>query len=220
VPRNLDWVAAAAVPEVFITAHDALFSRAGLRPGETVLIHAAGSGVGLAGLQLAQATGALVIGTSRTVEKLARCREFGLDVAVVPGEDPTDMLPRVRNVTGGQGVNVILDLVGGAYFDANVRAAAQKGRLVLVSTSSGARAEIDLGTIMAKRLQITGTTLRGRSDEEKATAVRRFANGVVPLLARGIVRPVVDSVFPLDQVEAAHRRLESNQTFGKVILTI
>jgi NADPH:quinone reductase-like Zn-dependent oxidoreductase len=220
IPENLDRVGAAAVPEAFITAHDAMFTRANLRSGESVLIHAAGSGVGLAAVQLARAAGALVIGTSRTPDKLARARAYGLDVAILVEGDPVQMVPRVLDVTDGTGVNVILDLVGAGYFEANIKAAAQGGRLVLVSTSAGAKAEINLGAVMSKRLNIMGTVMRARSAEEKATASRLFAEQVVPMLARGIVRPVIDSVFPLDQVGEAHRRVESNETFGKVVLTL
>jgi NADPH2:quinone reductase len=220
VPDNLDWAEAASVPEAFITAHDALFTRAGLKSGESVLIHAAGSGVGLAAVQLASAAGALVIGSSRTADKLWRAREYGLDVAVIAKGDPASFVQRVWNVTGSRGVNVIMDLVGGAYFEANIKAIAPGGRLVLISTSSGAKAEINLGAVMSKRLEIIGTVLRARSAEEKATATRLFADEVVPLLVRGMVRPVIDSVFPLDQVADAHRLVESNETFGKVVLTL
>lgn len=220
IPVNLDWTAAAAVPEAFITAHDAMFTRAGLHSGESVLVHAVGSGVGLAATQLAHAAGALVIGTSRTVNKLSRAREYGLDVAIFTEDDPTEILPRVLKVTNGQGANVIVDLVGGNYFDTNIKALASKGRLVLISTTAGAVAAFSLAAVMSKRLSVLGTVLRGRSAEEKATATRLFAEQVVPLLARGVVRPVIDSVFPLDQVRAAHERMESNESFGKVVLTL
>jgi putative PIG3 family NAD(P)H quinone oxidoreductase len=220
VPSPLDWEAAAAVPEAFITAHDALFTQADLRIGESVLIHAAGSGVGLAAVQLARAAGAMVIGTSRTPDKLSRARALGLDVAVVPGDDLGDFVARVLKVTGAEGASVILDLVGAGYMEANLKAAAPKGRLVLVSTASGAKAGINLGTVMSKRLRIFGTVLRARSNEEKATATRLFAEQVGPLLARGIVRPIIDSIFTLDQVAEAHRRVESNETFGKVVLSV
>lgn len=220
IPEGLDLNSAAAIPEAFITAHDALFTRANLRTGEAVLIHAVASGVGLAAAQLAAAAGALVIGTSRTADKLGNAAEFGVDVPVWIESDPAQMLEPVMQATGGRGANVVIDLVGGKYFEANVSAAASLGRIVLISTSAGAKAEINLGAVMAKRLSIVGTVLRSRSPEEKATATRLFAEQVVPLLARGIVRPVIDSIFPLDQVAEAHRRVESNETFGKVVLTI
>lgn len=220
IPEGLDWTSAAAIPEAFITAHDAMFTRASLRSGETVLIHAVGSGVGLAAAQLARAAGALVIGTSRTADKLESAAELGVDVPVWVESDPAALVEPVRQATGGAGANVIVDLVGGKYFEANVLAAAPRGRIVLISTASGAKTEINLGAVMAKRLNIMGTVLRGRSAEEKATATRLFAEQVVPLLARGIVRPVIDSIFPIEHVAEAHRRVESNETFGKVVLTV
>jgi putative PIG3 family NAD(P)H quinone oxidoreductase len=220
IPEGLDWTSAAAVPEAFITAHDALFTRGDLRSGETVLIHAVGSGVGLAAVQLARAAGALVIGTSRTADKLGSAAEFGVDVPVWIESDPAQMIEPVMQATGNVGANVILDLVGGKYFEANVRAAAPKGRIVLLATASGAKAEINLGAVMSKRLSIVGTVMRARLAEEKATATRLFAAQVVPLLARGIVRPVIDSIYPLEHVAEAHRRVESNETLGKVVLTL
>lgn len=221
VPPNLSWEEAAAVPEVFITAHDALFSQARLGVGESVLIHAAGSGVGTAAAQLARAAGAHgVYGTARTPEKLERAREFGLDQGIAVGEDPDVFAAAAHGWTKGAGVNVILDLVGASYLSANLDALAERGRLMLVGTVGGGRAEFDFGVAMSKRLRITGTVLRARSAEEKARAVRRFAAQVSPLFERGVVRPVVDCVYPMDEVRAAHLRLESNETFGKVVLKI
>ncbi len=220
IPENLDWAEAAAVPEVFITAHDALFTQAQLEMGERVLIHAAGSGVGTAAVQLAHAAGAITYGTSRTAEKLERVREFGLDEAVTVGNEPARFAGAVREWTEGAGVQVILDLVGGPYFAANLDALAVKGRMLLVGTTGGSSATFDFGKALGKRLRITGTVLRARSHEEKAFATRRFAAHVVPLLARGLVRPVIDKVFPMSEVAAAHERLESNESFGKVLLMI
>ena len=220
VPGNLNWPEAAAVPEVFMTAHDALFTQCGVQMGERVLIHAAGSGVGTAAIQLVRAAGAVAYGTSRTAEKLERAKEFGLSESVVVNEDPSQFAESVKRWTGGAGVNVILDLVGGAYLKANLEALSLRGRLIFVGTTGGSRAEIDYSVAMGKRLRIMGTSLRTRSTEEKATATRLFAQHVVPLLANGEVRPVIDSVFRLDEVRAAHERLESNESFGKVVLTI
>ncbi len=220
IPSNLDWSGAAAVPEVFITAHDALFTQAGLRMGERVLVHAAGSGVGTAAVQLAHAAGAIVYGTSRTEEKLERVREFGLDESVSVGDDPAKFAEAIREWTGGEGVHVILDLVGGKYFESNLESLAIGGRMMLVGTTSGAQAQFDIGKAMGKRLRITGTVLRARSTEEKAEATRRFASQVVPLLSKGILRPVIDTVFPMSEVTAAYDRLESNESFGKVVLRI
>ncbi len=221
VPDNLSWTEAAAVPEVFITAHDALFTQARLGMGERVLIHAAGSGVGTAAIQLARAAGAgAVYGTARTQEKLERARGYGLDEAVAVGDEPEAFARAVRAWTNRAGVHVILDLVGGDYLTANLDALALRGRMMLVGTLGGSHAPLDFRAVMGKRLNIIGTVLRARSTEEKARAVRHFARHVVPLLARGHVRPVIDSIYPLGEVRAAHERLESNETFGKVVLEI
>jgi putative PIG3 family NAD(P)H quinone oxidoreductase len=220
IPSNLDWAEAAAVPEAFITAHDALFTQAHLEMGERVLVHAAGSGVGLAAIQLARAGGAIAYGTSRTAEKLERARGFGLDEGVAVGDDPAIFAEAVREWTKGSGVEVILDLVGGTYLAANLDSLAMKGRLMLVGTTGGQSAALPFGVVMGKRLQMTGTMLRARSVEEKASATRRFAAHVVPLLARGIVRPVIDKVYRMDEAREAHERMESNASFGKIVLKI
>lgn len=220
VPENLDWAEAASVPEAFITAHDALFTQAGLEMGERVLVHAAGSGVGLAAIQLAHAAGAIVYGTSRTPEKLERAREYGLSEVVAVGDDPSRTSEAVREWTEGAGVDVILDLVGAKYLAANLDALALRGRLLLVGTTAGASAPLDFGIVMRKRLKIIGTVLRSRSTEEKAAATRRFEKHVLPLLKRGLVRPVIDKIYNMEEVRAAHERLEANASFGKVVLII
>jgi len=220
VPQNLNWIDAAAIPEVFMTAHDALFTQCKLQMGETVLIHAAGSGVGTAASQLVKAAGAVAYGTSRTPEKLERAKQFGLADSIAVGNDPSSLADAVKKWTNNVGVNVILDLVGAAYLKPNLDALATLGRLIFVGTTSGAKAEIDYGIVMRKRLRVMGTSLRTRSIEEKATATRLFAQHVVPLLANGSVRPVIDSVFRIEEVREAHKRIESNESFGKVVLTI
>jgi putative PIG3 family NAD(P)H quinone oxidoreductase len=220
VPPNLDWSQAAAIPEVFMTAHDALFTQCGLQMGERVLIHAAGSGVGTAASQLVRAAGATAYGTSRTADKLERAKEFGLTESIVAGGDPMEFAEAVHEWTNGAGVEVVLDLVGAAYLKGNLRSLANKGRIIFVGTTSGAKAEIDYAIVMGKRLSIMGTSLRTRSLEEKATATRLFAQHVVPLLAGGAVQPVIDKVFMMEDVRAAHERIESNQSFGKVVLMI
>jgi NADPH:quinone reductase len=219
IPSNLDWAEAGAVPEGFITAHDALFTRAALRRGESVLVHAAGSGVGTAAIQLARAAGATVFGTSRTAEKLERAKEFGLNESIVVRE-PDDFLTACQSWTSGAGVNVIVDLVGAAYLEANLNSLATRGRMVLVGTTGGAKGMLDFGLMLRKRATIVGTVLRARSVEEKAEVTRLFAEEVVPLLANGTVRPVVDSVYPLEKVRDAHARMESNRSFGKIVLTL
>lgn len=220
VPANLEWAEAAAVPEVFMTAHDALFTQCGLTIAETVLIHAAGSGVGTAAIQLVRAAGAFAYGTSRTADKLENAKKFGLMESVVAGADPMDIVKAVKEWTNETGVDVVLDLVGAAYLHANLAALATKGRLIFVGTTSGSKAEIDYSIAMGKRLRIMGTSLRTRSLAEKATATRLFTEQVVPLLASGVVRPVIDKVFEMEEVRAAHQRIESNESFGKVVLLI
>jgi putative PIG3 family NAD(P)H quinone oxidoreductase len=220
IPANLSWEEAAAVPEAFITAHDALFTQGNLMMGERVIVHAAGSGVGLAALQLARATGAQTLGTARTGEKLERARAYGLDEACVVQGDPQAFAEAARAWTHDAGVELILDLVGAAYLAANLDALAPRGRLLLVGTMAGASASLDFRQVMGKRLRITGTVLRARSAEEKARATRLFAAHVSPLLARGALRPVIDSVFDLSDIRAAHERLESNETFGKIVLRV
>ena len=220
IPSNLDWAAAAAVPEVFMTAYDALFTQARLQPGETVLVHAAGSGVGTAAIQLIRASGARSFGTSRTPDKLERAKKYGLDGSLVVSGEPLSLVDPVKEWTGGTGVDVVLDLVGAAYFDANLRAMALKGRMIHVGTTSGAKATFDLGVVMSKRLTLRGTVLRARSIEEKATVTRLFAKHVVPLLSNGLVKPVIDRTYELEEAREAHARMESNENFGKIVLTI
>jgi putative PIG3 family NAD(P)H quinone oxidoreductase len=221
IPRELDWVQAGAMPETFITAHDALFTRAGLHMGERVLVHAAASGVGTAAIQLAHVSGATVYGTSRTAEKLERIRDLniGLDASIAVGDTPAKFVEAVQNWTAGDGVDVILDLVGGNYFSANLDALGSRGRLISVGTMAGPKSEIDIGLVMRKRVTIIGTMLRGRSIEEKAEATRLFASSVLPLVSRGAIRPVIDRVYPVDEIREAHERMESNAGFGKIVLT-
>lgn len=220
IPKNLDWVEAAAIPEVFITAHDALWIQARLRPAETVLIHAVGSGVGLAAVQLARAIQAVAYGTSRTPDKIERARPFGLQDGIAVRENFDEMVSAAERWTSGRGINVVLDLVGGPYVKASQKLLAGKGRMVLVGTIAGGTYELDSRFVMSKRLEIRGTVLRARSLEEKIQATQSFAAEVVPLLARGVLRPNIDSVFKMSDIGKAHERMESNQTFGKVVVTI
>ena len=221
VPAQLRWDEAGAMPEVFITAHDALFTRAGLQMGDRVLVHAVASGVGTAAVQLAHAVGATVYGTSRNADKLNRMRELklGMDDSVAVGDAPAKFVEAVQKWTNGAGVDVILDLVGGSYFPPSLEALSIRGRIISVGTTAGAKSEIDLGLLKRKRAAIIGTMLRTRSIEEKADATRRFAAAVLPLVSRGRIRPVIDRVYPIDQVRDAHERLESNPSFGKIVLT-
>ena len=220
IPENLDWAAAAAVPEAFITAHDALWIQAALRPGETVLINAVGSGVGLAAVQLVRAIQAIPYGTSRTASKLDQARKYGMEDGIVVRDNLDHLLAAMEQLTRGQGVNVVLDLVGGPYVKACQKLMAVKGRMMLVGTVAGGSYELESRYVMSRRLQIRGTVLRARSLEEKISVTRAFASEVVPLLASGILRPTIDSKFPLAEIADAHRRLESNQSTGKVVIEI
>jgi NADPH:quinone reductase-like Zn-dependent oxidoreductase len=218
MPDELSWTEAAAVPEAFMTVHDALVTQAGVRASEHVLVHAVGSGVGLAAVQLARAVGAIPFGTARTKDKIERAREYGLEDGVAVAEDLDVIATEVVRWTRGAGANVVLDLVGGAYTAASVRAAAPLARILLIGTVAGGSATIPLGMVLSKRLMLRGTVMRARPLEEKITVTRAFAAQVVPLLARGILRPVIDRVFPLDKLAEAHAYLESIASFGKVVI--
>lgn len=217
IPDTLSFSEAAAIPEAFITAHDAVFVQGGLKKGETLLIHAVGSGVGLAALQMAVANGVRTIGTSRTADKLERCREFGLGHAIALPEGPR-FAGKVMSATGGNGVDVILDLVGAAYLDENLRSLALKGRLMLVGLTAGRKAEFDMGLALARRLTIKGTVLRSRSTEEKIEATGRFADEMLPRFETGILRANVDRVFAAADAKDALKYLASNRSFGKLVL--
>ena len=221
VPANLDWPAAGAIPEVFITAHDAL-QQAEFKAGENVLVHAVGSGVGLAATQLVRALGGHAFGTSRTPDKIERAKPFGLESGfLVPEPSALSRLPEfAKHVTNGRGMNVVLDLTGGPYFNASLETMALRGRLVLIGGVAGAKTEVDLYQILGKRLHVIGTVLRARALDEKIAITAAFAKKVVPSLANEGIKPVIDSAFPLEQIQDAHRRLESNETFGKVVLTL
>lgn len=219
VPDGLDLVLAGGVPEVFLTAHDALRTQARLMPGERVLVHAVGSGVGTAVVQLARAWGCPSVGTARTEDKLRRAEELGLDTAVLAPRDldPMDLARTITDAAGGP-IDVTADLVGGAYVAADVLAAAPGGRIVLIGTLAGGRTDLPILAVMSKRLALYGTVLRPRSRDEKAAATAAFTAEVVPLLAAGRVAPVVETVVPLEDAAAAYDLLASDTTFGKVIL--
>ena len=220
VPEAIDLVAAGGIPEVFVTAHDAMVTQATVAVGEVVLVHAAGSGVGTAAVQLAHAMGCTVVGTSRTPAKLEQCRRLGLDHAVVaPRElDAAALADEIGAVAGP--VDVTIDLVGGDYLVTDVRAAARLGRIVMVASQAGGRAELEIGALMGKRLRLHGTVLRARSVEEKTAATEAFTRDVVPLLAAGTVVPVVARTFPLDDAAEAYDLLASDAVFGKIVLDL
>jgi len=216
IPANLDFVQAAAVPEVFMTAHDALFTQAGLQMGERVLIHAAGSGVGTAAIQLAHAVGATTFGTSRTPDKLERAKPLGLDF----GLSDKDFANEVKQRTDGAGVHAVLDFVGAAYMAQNLEVLTTWGRLVFLATLGGTQANVNLGLLMSKRIQIRGCTLRTRTLEEKLGVTRRFSTQVLPLLASGKVKPIVEQVYKMHEIGDAHQTMAANKNFGKLIVTI
>jgi NADPH:quinone reductase-like Zn-dependent oxidoreductase len=222
IPENLSWAEAAAIPEAFITAHDALWKQAGLRPGETVLIHAVGSGVGLAAVQLTRAIRAVPYGTSRTADKIEQARPCGLQAGVVVSDDSPQsldaMIAAAGEWTAQKGINVLLDLVGGPYVKASQKLMANRGRLMLVGAVAGGSYALDSRFVLGKRLQIIGTVLRARDLEEKIQVTQAFAAEVVPLFASGVLRPNIDSQFKMPEIIQAHQRLESNKTFGKVVV--
>lgn len=216
VPEGLGNDEAAAVPEAFITAYDALVTQARLSPGERVLVHAVGSGVGTAGLQIAKALGCFVVGTSRTADKLDRCRPLGLDTGITP--QGNTFAAEVRRATGGAGVDVVLDLVGGAYLAENLEACASRARVLVVGLTAGARAELNFGDLLRKRITLIGTALRSRPLEEKIQAAQLLEKNLGPWLAARTLRPVIDRTFPLEEAAAAHAYVAGNQSFGKVLL--
>jgi NADPH2:quinone reductase len=216
MPAGMTFVDAAAVPEAFLTAWDAMVEQAGLGAGDTVLVHAAGSGVGTAALQIARAVGARPIGTARTADKIQRIAELGrCDGIVVPrGEFAKEVLSR----TDGRGVDVVLELVGGAYVAEDLACVAPRGRIVVVGAMAGPRVELDLHLLMRKRVEIRGTMLRSRPLEEKIVAARILERRITPLLESGALRPIVDRVMPLAEAAEAHRAMQGNATFGKIVL--
>jgi len=217
VPKPLSWTDAGAIPEAFITAHDALVTQAHLTRGDSVLIHAVGSGVGLAAVQVARLVGARAYGTSRTPDKIERAREYGLhDGAAI--SDPAELAAHAQR-WAPDGFDVVLDLVGGAYTPASIAVLAMRGRLMLVGLVAGASATMDLRRILSRRVAVIGTMLRSRSVAEKADATTRFANDLASGFEAGTLSAVVDAVFPLDAIAEAHRRMESNATFGKIVIT-
>jgi len=218
MPHGMSFIDAGAMPEAVVTAWDAMVDQARLAAGETVLVHAAGSGVGTAALQIAKAIGARTLGTARTAHKLERARPLGLDEGVlVEGAVFAD---EVRRRTGGRGVDVIVELIGGAYIAQDLACLAPKGRIVVVGMMAGTRADLDLGILMHKRAEIRGTVLRSRPLEEKILAARALERHLVPLIARGALTPIVDRVLPLAQAAEAHRVMQSNETFGKIVLDV
>jgi putative PIG3 family NAD(P)H quinone oxidoreductase len=217
-PGGLSMIEAAALPETFFTVWTNLFERGRLQRGESVLIHGGSSGIGTTAIQLAAAFGARVFATAGTDEKCARCEALGAERAF--NYRTTDWLVTLREVTGGQGVDVILDIVGGDYVARNLDALAVEGRLVQIAFLKSSKVELDLMQVMRRRLTITGSTLRPRSVEEKGAIARQLAEHVWPLLERGLVKPVIHAVFPLEDAAEAHRLMESSEHVGKIVLRV
>jgi len=215
IPPGIDPILAGAIPEAFMTAFDAVFLQEGLAQGETLLVHAVGSGVGIAAVQLALRAGARVIGTSRTTEKLERASALGLEMPLLADEG---WPRRVLELTGGRGVDVILDLVGGPYLEGNQNVVAERGRHVVVGVSGGSEATVNLRSLMGRRASIRGTVLRARPLAEKEALTRAFSEAVLPGFEEGSLRPVVDRTFPAHEAADAHREMEANRNFGKLLL--
>ena len=218
VPRRLDFTAAAAIPEAFFTVWTNVFERGRLKTGESILIHGGSSGIGTTAIQLAHAFGSRVFTTAGSAEKCAVCEGLGAERAI--NYHDADFVSAVREATGGLGVDLILDMVGGAYVQRNIDALALDGRLVQISTLAGAKAEIHLPSVMQRRLTITGSTLRPRSMAEKGAIARALRDHVWPLLESGVVRPIVYATFPLRAAAEAHRLMESSTHIGKLVLVV
>ncbi|MBN1218511.1 MAG: NAD(P)H-quinone oxidoreductase [Anaerolineae bacterium] len=218
IPENWAFEQAAAIPEVFLTAFVNLFIEANLQEGETVLIHGGASGVGTAAIQLAKEAGCRVFVTAGTDEKVVRCTKLGAELAINYKKE--DFAERIRDDTVGEGVDVILDMVGAAYFERNVRLLKLRGRLVFIATLGGAKTEINLAELMSRRLRLIGSVLRSRSLAEKIEIKQRFMNRFWALLEKGTIQPIIDSIYPIGQVNEACQRMAQNQNIGKIVLRV
>ncbi|MFN8039082.1 MAG: NAD(P)H-quinone oxidoreductase [Acidimicrobiales bacterium] len=217
VPASVPLADAAAIPEVWITAFDALVVQGGLTSGRTALVHAGASGVGTASIQIAKAMGAAIVVTA-SAGKLDACRQLGADLAVDYASE--DFVAAARELTGGAGVDVVLDVIGGDYVDRNVDAVRVGGRIVQVGVMGGGVTPVNIGKLLPKRASLIGTVLRARPIEEKIAITQRFGAEVLPLFDRGEVRPVIDSRFALADIAAAHERMEANANVGKIVVDV
>jgi putative PIG3 family NAD(P)H quinone oxidoreductase len=217
-PDALSWEEAAALPEVFLTVHLNLFELGRLPEGGTALVHGGGSGIGTAAIRLVRATGSRIVVTAGSDAKCARCRELGADEAV--NYRSGDFVAATREASGGRGADVVLDHIGAPYLERNLEALAVGGRLVLIGLMGGARAELDLGRLLVRRLSVIGSTLRARPVEEKGRIVAGFLERFGELLERGELRPVVDRVLPLERADEAHRAMRASEHFGKIVLRV
>jgi NADPH:quinone reductase len=218
IPSNLSPVDAAAVPETFFTVWYNVFERGRLAAGESLLVHGGSSGIGTTAIQLAKAFGARVITTAGSPRKCAACMKLGADLAI--NYKTEDFVAATKTATGGNGAELILDMVGGDYIERNYEAAAIEGRIVQIAFQGSPKADVDFRRIMLKRLHHTGSTLRSRADQDKAAIARAVEDKVWPLLAAGKVKPVMDKTFPLVEAAGAHARMESSAHIGKIVLTV
>jgi putative PIG3 family NAD(P)H quinone oxidoreductase len=218
IPDGWSYEQGAAMPEVFLTAFVNVFMEGDFQEGETVLFHGGGSGVGTAAIQLVRQAGGRMIVTAGKQEKIDACRGLGADLVINYREE--DFVQRVREDTGGAGVDLIIDMVGADYLERNLSLLKTRGRLVSIATLSGSRATLDLRLLMGRRLRLIGSVLRGRAPEEKVEITRRFMARFWPHLANGAIRPAIDSVFPIQQADEAHQRVAEFKNIGKVVLSI
>jgi len=218
VPPGLSMLEAGAIPETLMTVWHNVFERGRLQPGETLLIHGGSSGIGTMAIQLAKAFGSWVIVTVGSKDKADACLKLGADRAI--NYNTEDFVTEVKTATGGAGANVILDMVGGDYIDRNYDAAAIDGRIVQIATLGGPKATVNIVKVMMKRLHHTGSTLRPRTNADKAAMVSAIEAKVMPLLREGRVKPVMDSTFPLEKAADAHRRMETSEHIGKIVLAV
>ncbi|WP_338671386.1 NAD(P)H-quinone oxidoreductase [Streptomyces sp. SCSIO 30461] len=218
LPDGVDLITAAALPEAACTVWSNVFMLAHLRPGETLLVHGGASGIGTMAIQLAKAVGAKVAVTAGSQDKLRRCAELGADILIDYREQ--DFVAELRAQTGGSGADVILDIIGAKYLDRNVRALAVNGRLAVIGLQGGVKGELNIGALLAKRAAVMATSLRGRPPHEKTAIVAAVREHVWPLLAGGVVRPVVDQHLPMNEASEAHRALEQGTHVGKVVLVV
>ena len=218
IPAGLSAAEAAAIPETFFTVWHNVFERGGLKSGETLLVHGGSSGIGTAAIQLAKGFGARVIVTAGSAEKCEACRKLGADIAI--NYRTEDFVAAVKQATGGKGVEVILDMVGGDYIERNYEAAAVEGRIVQIAFQGSAKATVNYMRLMLKRLHHTGSTLRARANADKASIARAIEAEVWPLVTAGKVRPVIDKTYPLAEAAAAHARMETSQHIGKIVLIV
>lgn len=218
VPAGFDFIQAAALPETFFTVWTNVFDRGGLQAGEKFLVHGGASGIGTTAIQLTKTFGATIFTTAGSDAKCERCVDLGADIAINYKDD--DFVERIKSETDGEGVNLILDMIGGDYLPRNIKCLAPQGRLVQIALQRGAKGELSLIDVMLKRLTVTGSTLRARSVEEKKIIADALREKVWPLLESGQVKPIIHTTFPLDQAAQAHELMESSQHIGKIILTI